>query len=169
MAPSNEDYKKLFRTLSGVAFEETPDSSALKDNWQTEEQKKRDVKISELLTQYVKAYSEKVSFVISKRNAIVELLLWAISILIITIVVITFIFCFAKNGIEENLIAIISSYVSILSLIFGLLTTITKYIFPENDEKYITEIVSSIQKNDLENKKLNIDASKSKNEEKAQE
>ena len=37
-----------------------------------------------------------------------------------------------------------------------LLQTITKYIFPENEEEYITRIVEMIQNNDLENKKENI-------------
>ena len=36
---------------------------------------------------------------------------------------------------------------------------IVKYAFPEDDEKYITEIVKAIQSNDLENKKQNIQAS----------
>lgn len=33
---------------------------------------------------------------------------------------------------------------------------ITKYVFPVNDEEYITRIVEIIQNNDLENKKENI-------------
>ena len=45
--------------------------------------------------------------------------------------------------------------VSFISLIIGLLTIITKYFFPENDEQYITAIVEAIQKNDLENKREN--------------
>lgn len=37
---------------------------------------------------------------------------------------------------------------------------ITKYVFPQNEEEYITHIVKSIQDNDLKNKKANIKSSK---------
>lgn len=50
---------------------------------------------------------------------------------------------------------IITASVSFISLVIGLLTIITKYFFPENDEQYITKIVETIQQNDLENKKEN--------------
>ena len=56
----------------------------------------------------------------------------------------------------ENVIQLVSVCVTFLGLIVGLLQTITKYVFPENDEEYITRIVELIQKNDLENKKENI-------------
>ena len=55
-----------------------------------------------------------------------------------------------------NVVQIISVCVTFLGLIIGLLQTITKYIFPENEEEYITRIVEMIQNNDLENKKENI-------------
>ena len=45
-----------------------------------------------------------------------------------------------------------------LTLIVGILKIITKYVFPVNDEEYITRIVELIQNNDLENKKENIRA-----------
>lgn len=46
--------------------------------------------------------------------------------------------------------------ITFLTLIVGVLTIITKYVFPENEEEYITRIVEIIQRNDLENKKENI-------------
>lgn len=55
----------------------------------------------------------------------------------------------------EKVVAFITACISFISLIIGLLTIITKYFFPENDEQYITTIVESVQKNDLENKKEN--------------
>ena len=55
----------------------------------------------------------------------------------------------------SNLVAFVTACISFVSLIIGLLTIITKYFFPENDEQYITQIVESIQKNDLENKREN--------------
>lgn len=55
----------------------------------------------------------------------------------------------------QDVVAFIAACISFISLIIGLLTIITKYFFPENDEQYITTIVESIQKNDLENKREN--------------
>ena len=54
-----------------------------------------------------------------------------------------------------DLVAFVTACISFISLIIGLLTIITKYFFPENDEQYITAIVEAIQKNDLENKREN--------------
>lgn len=51
----------------------------------------------------------------------------------------------------------ITACVSFLTLIIGLLKIITKYCFPENDEEYVTKIVQSIQKNDLQHKLASID------------
>jgi hypothetical protein len=41
-------------------------------------------------------------------------------------------------------------------MIIGMLKIIVRYIFPENEEQYITKIVEDIQKNDLKNKRENI-------------
>ena len=53
---------------------------------------------------------------------------------------------------------LVSVCVTFLTLIVGILQTITKYVFPEKEEEYITRIVEIIQNNDLENKKENIRA-----------
>lgn len=53
------------------------------------------------------------------------------------------------------MVSFITTCVSFITLIIGLLTIVTKYFFPENDEQYITTIVEAIQKNDLENKREN--------------
>ena len=52
----------------------------------------------------------------------------------------------------SNLVAFVTACISFVSLIIGLLTIITKYFFPENDEQYITKIVEIIQNNDFKNK-----------------
>ena len=56
----------------------------------------------------------------------------------------------------EMVVSLITVCVSYLTLVFGLLTIITKYVFPEKEEEYITAIVKLIQKNDLENKRENM-------------
>ena len=48
--------------------------------------------------------------------------------------------------------------ITFLSSVIGILTIITKYVFPEKEEEYITRIVEIIQTNDLENKRENIKA-----------
>ena len=52
-----------------------------------------------------------------------------------------------------NVAKLISVCVTFLTLIVGIMTIITKYVFPENEEEYITRIVEIIQNNDLEHKK----------------
>lgn len=56
----------------------------------------------------------------------------------------------------EMMVSLITVCVSYLTLIFGILTIITKYVFPEKEEEYITAIVKLIQKNDLANKRENM-------------
>lgn len=50
-------------------------------------------------------------------------------------------------------VSMITTCVTLLTAVIGLVTIITKYCLPENDEEYITRIVKSIQDNDLKNKK----------------
>jgi H+/Cl- antiporter ClcA len=56
----------------------------------------------------------------------------------------------------ESVVQLITACVTFLTLIVSILKIITKYVFPANDEEYITRIVEIIQNNDLENKKENI-------------
>lgn len=65
--------------------------------------------------------------------------------------------CITKNEMSAgNVAKLISVCVTFLTLIVGIMTIITKYVFPENEEEYITRIVEIIQNNDLEHKKENI-------------
>lgn len=56
----------------------------------------------------------------------------------------------------EAVVSLITVCVSYLVLVFGVLTIITKYVFPEKEEEYITAIVKLIQRNDLANKRENM-------------
>lgn len=62
----------------------------------------------------------------------------------------------------ESLVGLIVALISFVSLFIGILKIITEYIFPKNEEQYITKIVELIQTNDLENKKA--DKSEGNNE-----
>ena len=127
------------------------------DAYATRQQKRRDRKITELLSIYVENYKDK-----SKSNKWYKSILFGICILILAAFSISFIVFICKIDIHgkmdsiANVVQIISVCVTFLGLIIGLLQTITKYIFPENEEEYITRIVEMIQNNDLENKKENI-------------
>ena len=43
-----------------------------------------------------------------------------------------------------------------IAAVIGTLNIVTKYVFPENEEKNITDIVKLIHKNDLKNKQENM-------------
>ena len=60
-----------------------------------------------------------------------------------------------------DVVSFATACVSFLTLIVGLLHIVTKYVFPENDEEYITRIVEMIQTNDLKNKQENAKNSRS--------
>ena len=89
-------------------------------------------------------------------------LLFGICILILLCFTVTLIALVLKfNGSTdaksiESVVQLITVCVTFLTLIVSILKIITKYVFPANDEEYITRIVEIIQNNDLENKKENI-------------
>ena len=127
-----------------------------KDPFVTSQQKKRDEKVTELLSEYVSFYKDKV-----KHSTICRYVILLPCMLIVAgFAVLLVYFALRLLNTETavpvtDLIAFITACISFISLIIGLLTIITKYFFPENDEQYITKIVESIQKNDLENKREN--------------
>ena len=127
-----------------------------KDPVVTAEQKKRDEQITRLLIAYVDSYEKKVN---GSRWYRVVIFLVCIGVVIAIACALRYFACRVANWENElqisNLVAFVTACISFVSLIIGLLTIITKYFFPENDEQYITQIVESIQKNDLENKREN--------------
>lgn len=132
-------------------------NKAYVDTYATRQQKSRDSKITELLSTYVEVYNYK-----SKSNKWYKGILFFICVGILIAFCISFIVFICNvdfNGESNsvaNVIQLISVCITFLGLIVGLLQTITKYVFPENEEEYITRIVELIQTNDLENKKENI-------------
>lgn len=127
------------------------------DMYTTRQQKSRDREITELLSTYVDAYKYK-----SGSNKWYKGILFFICIGILVAFCISFIVLIRSVNFNEkvnsivDVIQLISVCITFLGLIVGLLTIITKYVFPENEEEYITRIVELIQNNDLKNKKENI-------------
>lgn len=158
-----KNYEKIVKTiLDSVQFIKQVDndkemSDAYKDNYTTKEQRKRDKKVTELLEQYVEGYKYK-----NKSNKWYKGILFGCSCLILLVFSGVFIYLilnidFAPESVSSVIvIEVITVCITFLSLIVGILTIIAKYVFPENEEEYITRIVEIIQNNDLENKKENI-------------
>lgn len=135
---------------------DTEDELGYKDPFVTKEQKKRDEHITELLNEYVSCYASKVKHSkICRYIILIPCILIIIAFSILLIVLSVRLLRTDKNLNIQDLVAFITACVSFISLIIGLLTIITKYFFPENDEQYITTIVESIQRNDLDNKREN--------------
>ncbi|MBR2949948.1 MAG: hypothetical protein IKC46_08805 [Lachnospiraceae bacterium] len=134
-------------------------ADAYVDSYMTKQQRLRDKRVTELLELYVSGYKYK-----NQSNKWYKglLLLCSCSILIaFTVVFIILIFNmdFSNDAVSvTSMVEVISVCITFLSLIVGILTIIVKYVFPENEEEYITRIVEIIQNNDLENKKENIRA-----------
>lgn len=137
----------------------------------TIEQSSRDKIVTEILTQYKNLYKKKV-----RQSSFCRYL-----IIVPCIIIIAKFFGILENFatciIQQNdisvstMVSFVSLCLSFISLIIGLLTIITKYFFPENDEKYITEIINSIQANDLKNRIENAkhDSKKNNPEESSQD
>lgn len=131
----------------------------LHDRWQTEEQRKRDEDVTRLFRLYVNNYETK-----SKSNSSYKL-----GILIICMVTIIAILGFGglvgwvlltkEEKTLLDLASLIVAFGGLFATAVSILKIITEYVFPKDEERYITEIVKAIQVNDLENKKVNINSS----------
>lgn len=150
---SNRTDMNTFEEFSSIPSDTI---SAFNDKFVTEEQKQRDIEVTKLLTAYVKTYENKI-----ERNSHKQDILFYTCLAIIDVFAIVFIaaiivaFLRITSISYTGLATIITASVSFTALVIGLLTIITKYFFPENDEQYITTIVETIQQNDLENKREN--------------
>ena len=150
---SNRTDMNTFEEFSSIPSDTI---SAFNDKFVTEEQKQRDTEVTRLLAAYVKTYENKI-----ERNSHKQDILFYTCLAIIGIFTIVFVaaiivaFLRITSVSYTGLATIITASVSFIALVIGLLTIITKYFFPENDEQYITTIVETIQQNDLENKREN--------------
>lgn len=160
---NGKTYEKLIKSiLNSVQFIKEVDNDkemadAYQDTYTTEEQRKRDRKVTELLEEYVEGYKYK-----NKSNKWYKAILLVCSCGILLAFSVIFLILIWKVDFSEqsvsvnNLVELITVCITFLTLIVGILKIITKYVFPEKEEEYITRIVEIIQNNDLENKKENI-------------
>lgn len=146
--------------MNGLLFWNADDDAELdsgyKDPLVTAEQKHRDVQITALLSEYVKSYQKKVRHMSACRYIILIPCILIICLFAVLLICFSTQIMGAQSQLEiPDVVSFITACISFITLIMGLLTVITKYFFPENDEQYITAIVESIQKNDLKNKREN--------------
>lgn len=169
---NNIDIDEIFKDINKSLLEEVndekdagsdkQDSELLHefiDEFMTEEQSNRDGKITELLSKFVENYSNKVTQNKNFKEELFDFCKWLVGAFAVAICVIIFITTASGNMNTGQIVAMISASASLIAVPIGIFKIVVSYIFPKEEEKYITEIVKLIQKNDLENKKTNIDAS----------
>ncbi len=157
MKTSRRDIDRYLRsTFFAPTVTERQLGKSYHDQFATAEQKERDHQITQLLTQYVSFYKSKVFHSTICRYVILIPCMLIVSIFAGLLFYLSLhILKLQKTLYLSDIIAFVTACVSFISLIIGLLTIITKYFFPENDEQYVAAIVESIQKNDLKNKREN--------------
>lgn len=142
--------------IKAIKDEKTVDNPYV-DEYTTDQQRARDKEITTLLQLYVKAYEYK-----NKSNKLYKGILFGACVGILIafttalIILVNKLSISSDNTSVEAVVQLVSVCITFLTLIVGILKIITKYVFPVNDEAYITRIVELIQNNDLENKKENI-------------
>ena len=154
-----ESYSRIKQSLGRIDGIGSDDniSNPYIDEYTTKEQQERDKSISELLALYVKAYRYK-----NQSNKVYKIILFAVCILSVALfgVVLAYLMIYLNGSCEEttveSIIQLVTVSVTFVTLIVSILKIITKYVFPVNDEEYITRIVELIQNNDLKNKQENI-------------
>lgn len=140
-----------------TTFEDIPEENLFyTDHFVTKEQALRDQEITKLLQAYVKTYENKVTVTTSRQNIIFALCIGIVSVFsVIFAIALILIFSKVNPDSTTGVVSFATACITFISLIVGLLMIITKYFFPKNGEKYITQIVETIQKNDLKNKREN--------------
>lgn len=154
-----QSFLDLVSTLFEKDFEKTESYTELsRDPFQTDQQRRRDLEITSLLKEYVKYYRIK-SHSGKKYRAV---LFWgcvSITFVLLAACIFSIVWWTVQKDKDVNdVIALVTACATLIGAVIGILKIITAYVFPREDEKYVTGIVESIQKNDLENKKTNMGA-----------
>ena len=127
----------------------------------TPQQRERDVDTTILYRQFVNAHKEKQEFARGSKKAIRIFCIFSVSALLVVCAFLSVFFMLGTDRQVSDVVALISAIVPLLIAIIGTLNIVTKHVFPEDEERYITEIVKIIHANDLRNKQENIKSNKS--------
>ena len=151
---SNETFESLAKSLVDFArSQKSDDLNKPLRSFLTEEQQKRDKDITELFDEYKKYYKDK-----TRHNKGYRIAIFVVTMAILLAYAIIF-FVMLPTVLSNDcaniseIAPLITASVTFIALVIGILKIITTYVFPKDDEKYISEIVKLIQSNDLEHKK----------------
>jgi len=122
----------------------------------TTEQRNRDQFITRLFQSFVRSYESKSAFSDRAKTLILRFTIAWISIMLVSCLLATRSFILAGGRSFADISALLSAVLPFVAAIIGTLNIVTRYVFPADEEKYITEIVKSVQQYDLENKRLNM-------------
>ena len=130
------------------------DRTTYQEKFATKEQKSRDEVITSILHNYHKNYNNKIKYNKKHKERIIELCFTLIEItfLIFIASIVLILFCENLRNSIQGIASLLTVCVSLLGLIIGVFKIVTRYIFPEKEEEYITQIVSAIQENDYNTK-----------------
>ena len=148
-------FKEFLDGITEQKKEETPEGF-YKSSLGTEEQQKRDRKITELLGLYVSYYKDKTENNRKFRKTIFRFCIGVLGTYTLFLIVAGFL-VLTRGSEAGHVIAFITASVTYVLAVIGLVKIITEHIFPQDDEKYITEIVQAIQNNDLGTQKLHME------------
>ena len=131
------------------------DSDLIPDNL-TKQQRQRDSQTTILYRQFIEAHKDKQGFIKNSKNHIRNACIAWVSVLILALILFAVhVLVFTDRQIAD-IVSLISVAVPLLVAIIGTLNIVTKHVFPEDEEKHITDIVKTILDNDLKNKLANI-------------
>lgn len=126
------------------------------ESLKTDEEKKRDKLFTRLLRDYIKNYNSKSRFTKSKRYSLCilcEKLIVVTFMLLATLVVVAI---FKQDSTVKDVVLLATSMITLLGTFCGLVKIVFEYVFPKDDEQYITKIVASVQEYDISNKHENL-------------
>lgn len=126
------------------------------ESLKTDEEKKRDKLFTRLLRDYINNYKSKSRFTKSKRYSLCilcEKLIVVTFMLLVTLVVVSI---FKQDSTVKDVVLLATSMITLLGTFCGLIKIVFEYVFPKDDEQYITKIVASVQEYDISNKHENL-------------
>ena len=155
-------FSHIIRSLLGINLPEVKEEKDLATNMDdnlTAEQKKRDVSTTDLYIAFIDNYKSNKLFSRKYKVVICRWCLWIIAILTASIVATILIVVCSTERKVGDIVTMVTAVASLIGTIIGILTIVAKHLFPENEEKHMTEIVKLIHENDFKNKEVNINHS----------
>jgi len=143
----------------GLALDPSNTDSDLTPDNLTKQQRLRDTQTTALYEQFVEAHKVKQEFTRNSKLHIRNACIAWVSVLILAFIFFaTYVLVFTDRKIVD-IVSLISAAIPLLVAIIGTLNIVTKHVFPEDEEKHISNIVKTILDNDLKNKLANINQS----------